>query len=318
MDPSRKRQRANTNGDATRRESSPTAALQEAPVVVPQYDLSECIEALHAADEGVFVKDLLLRLANTQPDTAKTIRLAYDVHIKRQQVQVINFDHYFHDVWNKINDQYSSLSGSKQYDMSFDVFDDVSSIIQSIAEQAGERHASFGTKASALETLRKIGMTICASSGDTLGSEVRKQFSHDSEFVDAMQTVVDALSDAECEKMCAVHDGRSTFLQKMEELKSVASGYCCFKGLAEVIDALTRAADNEEGEEEEAEEEEEEGDSDEHDSEDDGSDSVDHQGASRFGSVKESMEFLDCFDEDGAPKNDARSRRILARYHQTH
>jgi hypothetical protein len=130
------------------------------------------------------------------------------------------------------------MSGSKQYDISFQVFDDVCDSIQSIVGQASTHHASFGTKRSALETLRKIGKTICMSSNDTLGHEVQKQFSHESSFVDAVKSILDVMSDEECDKMCDLNDGRSSFLVKMEELRKLSDDYCCFEGFDKVVALL--------------------------------------------------------------------------------
>ncbi|KAF1834959.1 hypothetical protein BDW02DRAFT_620552 [Decorospora gaudefroyi] len=152
--------------------------------------------------------------------------------MQREQSKVINFDHHSQTVWDMINERYDGISGSKQCDMSYDVQNQICDIIQSIADQAGVRHMSFATKSSGLETLRKIADTICAGSGDTLGSEVRKQFSHDSTLEDAMLDIVNAMSDEERETM------RSKFWLKLSQLKGVADGYCVFEGLDDVMAAL--------------------------------------------------------------------------------
>jgi len=162
--------------------------------------------------------EILLSLAYIDPTVARYVHSSYSEHIHVERSKVIDFDHCSKTVWYSINKKYASMSGSKQYDVAFSVYDEIRDIIASISERAGVEHASFGTKCSALETMRKIGKTSCLSSGDTLAHEVQKQASHDTSFVDGMFEVVDAMSDAECEKMCAVHDGRSTFLDKMEEL----------------------------------------------------------------------------------------------------
>jgi hypothetical protein len=134
--------------------------------------------------------------------------LAYVEYLNVKRFKVIDFDHYSKSVWYSINKNYASMSGSKQYDVSFSVYDKIRDIVSSISERAGVDHASFGTKKSALGTMRNIGKTICLNGGDTLGHEVQQQASHDTSFVDGMFEVVDAMSEAEREKMCALYDGR--------------------------------------------------------------------------------------------------------------
>lgn len=139
-----------------------------------------------------------------------------------------------------------------------------------IGEQAGAQHVPFGTKASGLETLHKIGKTICLSSNDTLGHEIQTQFDGNPVFEDAVFAVVNVLSEEERERMCDRDDGRSTFLQKMLELKQLADEYCLFDELGEVIATLSGDAASEddgkepdEGNEEANEIDEEEGEEDE-------------------------------------------------------
>jgi hypothetical protein len=214
MEATRKRQRANTNGDsALPQQTDPASASSFTTSSTPQYDLSECIKILDAADNGSTIKQLPLAVAQSDPAAAALVRRRYDDHTRREQTKVINFDHYYKEFWYTINEQYRSLSGSKQYDISFDVYNEVRDIIQIIAQQAGVEHASFETKSSGLETLRKIAKTICMSCNDTLGHEMQQRFSQDTSLVDAMTNVVNALNDEECEDIGNMHDGRSTFIE---------------------------------------------------------------------------------------------------------
>jgi hypothetical protein len=93
MDPSRKRQRANTNGDAAPVHAPLTTPILAAPPALPQYDLLECIEALDAADDGALTRQMLLNLAGDIPGVADNIRTYYDDLIRREQRKVISFDH---------------------------------------------------------------------------------------------------------------------------------------------------------------------------------------------------------------------------------
>ena len=272
-------------------------------------------------DDGKTIREILYGAALRDSTTAWELRKLYHEHVQREQSKVIDFDPDSKSVWSAINRRYSGMSGSRQYDMAFEVLESVTSTIRSIGDEASAQHTSFGTKRSALETLRKIGKTICLS-GDVIGHEVRKQFGAETVLEDAMNAVVAKMSEEECEKMCAIHDGRSTFLQKMEELHQLAEDYCIFADLGGVLDALAGEVneeedENENEEEEDEEDEEDDEDDEEHEHESPASDVPRHNIYGRgleFDNSEEEMEWMECYDSCGAPKNDAKSRWVLAKY----
>lgn len=98
---------------------------------------------------------------------------------RREKQRVVSFDSHSGDAWYILNKKYSSSSSSssKEYDHAFDAQEEVADSIRTIHKQASGE-CSFGTKKSAMETLRKMGKSI-ALAPSTLGSEVRKHFSHD-------------------------------------------------------------------------------------------------------------------------------------------
>lgn len=102
-----------------------------------------------------------------------------------------------------------------------------------------------------METLRKIGKTICLSSNDTLGHEVQKQFQQSECFTEAMEAIVDSMNDEERAWMCEINDGRSIFAEKMEELRNLSADYCVFDSLYVVIDELYGEEEGEDGDEDE-------------------------------------------------------------------
>lgn len=220
---------------------------------MPQHDLGECVNAL-STDA---LKGLLLDIATWQPSVALHLRSAYDQVLQQKRTRVISFDHYSKSIWHDLNGEYDHLSGSKQYEMAFEVTEEICNSIITIGKEAGNAENSFGTKRSGLETLRKIGKTICLSSNDTLGHEVQKHFQYETCLDDAIKAIVVTLNDVQCKAMCMINDGRSTFLQKMEELQGLAEGYCVFEHLGEVIDDLQGEDDEDEEEEEQDDEEEE-------------------------------------------------------------
>lgn len=185
-------------------------------------------------DDGAYTRSLLLKLASENPVIADTIRRVYHNKAYVEQNKVISFDSYSSRIWHSINKDYRSMRGSAKCEKAWDVFRDVESKIEEIGEQAGGGRTFFGTKKSGLETLRKIGKTI-ALSEDTIGHEVRKQFQTNTALEDAMWLIVGQMSEEECQQMCDGHDGRSTFLAKMEEMATSAKYYYLFEGLDGVI-----------------------------------------------------------------------------------
>ncbi|KAF1940194.1 hypothetical protein EJ02DRAFT_238337 [Clathrospora elynae] len=298
------------------------------PPPIPQEHLPAYIDAVYAADDGVFIKTLLLHAATALPGIGAQLRTKYNdlclQHQSRsltvqqqsrpinpaslqQQPRPIGFDHYSKDVWHAINDDYDHLSSSKQYEKAFDVFDEVTSIIKAVKCECVSQPASFGTKRSGLETLRKIAKTICLSSGDTFGHELQKQFQHDCTLEDAMSAIVSAMNDTEFRDMCDWNDGRSTFMQKMHELKRLADGYRLFGELDEVFADLG-------GESEKDDEEEEYDDSQEAYGADENINTVGW--GPQFDNSEEEEEYMDCWDSDGAQKDDAKSRRVMAKFNR--
>ena len=121
----------------------------------------------------------------------------------------------------------------------------------------------------------------------------------------ALTNIVNELNDEECENMGNMHDERLTFIQKMQELQKLADDYCVFEGIGDVVDTLMGMDDEDESEDEEEDEEEEE--------------EAEEQAAratreGMFVDSEEEFEWMCCFDSSGAPKNDRKSQRILAKY----
>jgi hypothetical protein len=146
--------------------------------------------------------------------------------------------------------------------------------------------------------------------GDTLCHEVKKQFQHDSSFVEAMDGIVSVFTIEEREKMCNLYNGRSNFVQKMKELQMIADGHCVFEGLGEVVEKLCGKGEVDDDDDENEEEEH--------------LLSVVDEAHERLykecfacgvpKSDVRSLAILDCFESNGAAKRDARSQAILKRY----
>ncbi|KAI9737539.1 MAG: hypothetical protein M1834_009694 [Cirrosporium novae-zelandiae] len=227
--------------------------------------ISQALELLSAAK----IKDILILASKMEPAVGALIRAQYLEYRQEQQEKVIDFDHYSKRIWHTINSDFSGYSGSRQYHGSFEVFESVKSSIINIANQASTSVSSRGTRRSAIETLRKIGKTICLSSGDTLGHEVQKQFQSDHTWEDAVKDVVLAMTP---EERAWIRNG--DLWSKFQEVEGLAQDYCIFEELPEIldlVDGITSSDDDHDvqGSEDMEEVEEEEDASDEEEEEDD-------------------------------------------------
>ncbi|KAJ6084583.1 hypothetical protein N7486_011383 [Penicillium sp. IBT 16267x] len=238
-----KRARANTAGDTHLQlieASANQTSANEAPVLSAK-------EMISLKAEGL--AELLHEAAKLHPDVNHMVITAINSMIEERKKRVIDFDHYSKSIWSEINVRYKSMKGSKQYDISFDVASEVSSTISHIANQCAE-FPNPRTRRNGLETLRKIGKTICLSSNDTLGHEVQKQFQADECLENAMHDIVSEMS---AEERQIVSHG--PLWQKLEELEQLANDYCVFEGLHAVMGLIQGEGGEDEDEEEQTEDE---------------------------------------------------------------
>ncbi|KAL1985475.1 hypothetical protein VTN96DRAFT_7918 [Rasamsonia emersonii] len=121
------------------------------------------------------VNEILAQAAARHPDVLQKIQDVVTAARERERSRIINFDHYSKSVWKSLNVTYRSMSGSAQYDISFEVVEEIDGTIKHIVSQCG-RHANPQTRWNGLSVLRKIGKSIVLSGGDTLGHEVQKQY----------------------------------------------------------------------------------------------------------------------------------------------
>lgn len=210
--PSAKRQRADTSGDS----------------VPSSVDYKQIINTF----DGKTLRELLLSAAATSEQVAKQIIRRRDALLKAESVKVVDFDHYSKSVWHELAEG-NGLRGAKAYDMGLTVGWSVDGTIKQICKDA-PAHSSFGTKKSALVTLRKIGKSVALSGGDTMGSEVRQTLEQDKSMEKAMLKIVDGMTESEKETMSR----DSEWILKMKELKKLGSDQDLFTGLDRVLRKL--------------------------------------------------------------------------------
>ena len=153
-----KRQRANTNEDSDISRSS-----------------EEYEDIINTFDEDT-LRDLLLSAATSSIQVGKEVIARHNAILKAESVKTINFDHFSKSVWHELQ-QGGGLSGSKQYMLGLDVGVSVAETFETIREKT-PAHSSFGTKKSALVTMRKIGKSLVLHNDDTFGHEVVKTVNH--------------------------------------------------------------------------------------------------------------------------------------------
>lgn len=240
--------------------SEPTLDL---PVYYPSLpslvDPMPSIEQMVGAIPEQSLRSLLCALAkNEQTNYARSMLAdTYTIHLQHLQAlaaaeraKVINFDHYSKSAWKVLNvGFYAKLSGSKQYEAAGDVFGQIAGCIESIGSQVS-LDSSFGTKLSALETLRKIAKTVLLST-NCLGHEVRKEFQYDACLTTPLRNI--AVYMDEDEARTAGHNvseqGKGTLLEKMKWVLGEWKSYCLggTDDLLAVVDRLAGLAEGNEG-----------------------------------------------------------------------
>lgn len=299
-----KRARANTAGDTHAfpvGDEVPGSAARQIPTEEKSRKIRQYVQKLNPQN----ISDILIRAAETHPDVSAMVSHAVQKLYEKEQSRVIDFDRYSKSVWKSINITYRSMSGSKQYEMAFDVAEEVTSTIRYIAKQSGS-FANPKTRFNGLSVLRKIGKTIALSSTDTLGHEVQKQFQWDPCLEEGMLKIVSAMKPEERRAIRVDKSGPEALWPKLLELKDLGKGYCLFEKLGEVLDLLEgkkgvdREFEDDEDDDEDDEDdddEDDEGDEDDEDDEEDGEDGED-EGWEGMGKYIN----LDDFDSDGAPR----------------
>ena len=217
-----KRARATSNSDTSQSVISPARVAK----------LSESIDFL---DEDT-IKDYLLLAAQESPKIASLIESAATAIKDAEAAEVIDFDSKSKSVWRTLNCEYSRLRQSAQFERSGDACHDVERSIQYIGDNC-PAHASYGTKRSALQTLRKIGKIICLT-GETMGRQARQHFHADRTLEKTMKGILESMSVEDRASMISERDGDTTYIEKLKELHELGSGYALFEDLDEVIDLL--------------------------------------------------------------------------------
>ena len=219
---SAKRRRANTNGEMTATSTPVCAKMDQYHAIIDTFD-------------ELTLRAVLLGAALSNPDTAALIVKTRDEISRRESTQVIDFDFQSKVAWHALNNPRDRRNGSRGYDAGIDAAISVSQTITKIKEQT-PAHASFGTKKSALVTLRKIGKSIALGGNyDEFGSEVINTLSNEGDPLEkAMLEIVGAMMEEEKANM----RNDKEWVEKVEELVELGKDVDMFETLERMLEAL--------------------------------------------------------------------------------
>ncbi|KAK4206507.1 hypothetical protein QBC37DRAFT_458852 [Rhypophila decipiens] len=247
----KKRFRADTLGNATvtapqatgTERSGATSNSLGNPAQHSEADITQWLKSLDAeTQQGLFTAAAL-----RHPDVAASIKEKYDHKMAREAQKVIVFSQYSSDASYILNDKYSHLSGSKQYDKALNAGSSIEKMLRAISYAVDEHH-SFGTKYNALEAIRAIFDEVI-SAGDTLGSEVRKNV--DSSWGEYLTGICQLFDADDLDRLVVKMKEGELYLDFFAKTAKEAKGYC-LDGLQmdEALDILLGGED-EEGDEDE-------------------------------------------------------------------
>lgn len=170
----------------------------------PPDDLAQCIDKLHAADNGIYIKQLLLQLDISQPVIEASLRAAEATSVQQsrlrqkqsQQVQdkPVSLSNYVWGLASILNVEHEGSSEFKNYDREGCAFRSLLSMIDSIEEKAIATKAHWRTKYSALDALCEIGNVVVGSKSD-LTPGIRKRFQGDWSLEDVVDDMVAELTE---------------------------------------------------------------------------------------------------------------------------
>jgi hypothetical protein len=206
-------------------------------------DLIRCIDKVHAADDGAYIKNLLLQLALSQPGVAASLRgVEATVPVQQTpeyiQATTNKFTQHVRDVQYAVIEEHSDLSGTKQYDRAYTVIAKVVSAINSISKEACAQNIPWAIKHSALESLIQIGRII-SDGTDTMAHEVRKYFQSNLILEDGITEIVKTLTVEERGRLCQAPGGSMSIRDWIKNLIDLSAGFVMFTNLVDVIELLS-------------------------------------------------------------------------------
>ena len=213
--------------------TSPPATRQDPPVTNA---IRENIRLLQQQQ----INDILTKAAESHQDVADMVSDAVNELRRKEETRVINFDFYSKDVWKSLNITHKRLKSSMQFEVSFDVVNEITDAVDTIVERCTS-FASPQTRLNGITVLRKIGKSTCLAPMDTLGAEVTKQITNGNQsfLADGMLDITRAMPLQERKALVEDKSTPDAFWPKLIELDE----YGLFTNLQEVMDLLQESAE---------------------------------------------------------------------------
>ncbi|KEQ63446.1 uncharacterized protein M437DRAFT_46444 [Aureobasidium melanogenum CBS 110374] len=179
----------------------------------------------------------ILRIAvQRHPSLASDITSEYAQRVSLGASKTVNFVHYSNSVWHTLNSKhYLDPAKGRQY--ADKAVQRIANDISSVATQV-QRESSLVTKKNALETLRKIGRSVCLATGG-VGERVKNVLGSDKMFVDAMIKVADSFTEDDRRTLWAGGSG-TEIVKRLEQLDELRRCYRVFDRLDVVLKLLKR------------------------------------------------------------------------------
>ncbi|KAK8209269.1 hypothetical protein IWZ01DRAFT_483200 [Phyllosticta capitalensis] len=206
---------------------------QSSSTPVTDVPLKVAIDVLTPAQQ----REALLHFAEQHAPLRDFIRNNFDEETKHRSAVIKKFDFESKDVWKEIYVLNRDRRGSKEYEAAGRVYRSINKTMRSIAK-AARQPSSFGTRANAISTLRKIGKSIALSDG-VLGKELKQSYSEEvrfNSFSKRFLELANSFSASEKKQVLKMTVKESTFEEKLEELLDLEEHL--FPGLEVALDVL--------------------------------------------------------------------------------
>ncbi|KAK6000322.1 hypothetical protein QM012_003954 [Aureobasidium pullulans] len=215
-----------------------TPMNEGSPATCSDTSLDTALDSFSAAE----LRQLLRLAVHKHPSLASDITSEYTQKASLGMSKTVNFVHYSNSVWHTLNSK-QHLDAVKGRQYANKAVQRIANDISSVATQV-QRESSLSTKKNALETLRKIGRSVCLATG-VVGERVRDTLGSDKIFVDAMIIVADSFTEDDRRTVWAGGSG-TEIIKRLEQLDELRRCYRVFDGL-DIVLALLKREDGPDG-----------------------------------------------------------------------
>ncbi|KAK3647032.1 hypothetical protein LTR56_008198 [Elasticomyces elasticus] len=175
--------------------------------------------------------------------TIKGMHMLYDSKVEteemtlaRDKLLIWDSSQFSNDVKSLLRQQGSGSRGTVEQGEITDAVVEVREAIEEVRAD-GHIHASYGTKKSALNTLREIGIELVFPR-TLLAHEVAQRFRNDGQITSLMLAILRSMSAEDIIRLARTTSNSGTFLGKTKELVKVARDRGMLLGIGRVVEIL--------------------------------------------------------------------------------